>query len=286
MDYCSIALLMTFSIDGMIHPTTTEGFLDDHPDSYWLVADVLGIEWRKGCLTTAGCAEPKFQETSRLFISHWISRSVGDITLKCEVAGLDPTYGFPRICDTTPSKRIVDDQNDYQSSTKQYSSNGKLVLEVKGKCFNASLTLQKYDRCPTCLEHRIAVVEQYTDPETSNDLLYPLDGSSWFLYAVLVLSALTVILTTAFACLLIAFLHQKHQLNVSTSKKLLRSELPNITHPLRTYEDDLRPVPPSLMDPITDAMASAQSNCRKTSPSSSFRTGPHDSGLNLPNIFP
>lgn len=187
---------------------------------------------------------------------------------------------------------------------------------MKGKCFNASLTLQKYDRCPTCLEHRsIAVVEQYTDPETSNDLLYPLDGSSWFLYAVLVLSALTVILTTAFACLLIAFLHQKHQLNVSTSKKLLRSELPNITHPLRTYEDDLRyrydelweqvptihrqlsyrsfknknnfrPVPPSLMDPITDAMASAQSNCRKTSPSSSFRTGPHDSGLNLPNIFP
>ncbi|VDM06749.1 unnamed protein product [Wuchereria bancrofti] len=258
----------------MIHPAT-EGFLDDHPDSYWLVVDVLDIEWRKRCLTNAGCAEPRFQvvkintanneanliswpvtlklaeETSRLFISHWISRSVSDIVLKCEVAGLDPTYGFPRICDTTPSKRILDDENDYRPSTKQYSSNGKLVLEVKGKCFNASLALKKYDRCPTCVEHRsIAVIEQYTDPEASNDLFH---GSNQFLYAVVILSAFTVILTTALACLLIAFLHQKHQLNVSTSKELLRSELP--THPLRTYEDDLRLMPPSFMGPITNVMA-------------------------------
>ncbi|VBB33690.1 unnamed protein product [Acanthocheilonema viteae] len=173
----------------MVHPATIEGFLDDHPDSYWLVADILNIEWRKGCLTTAGCAEPRFQvtkmntandeanliswpvtlklaeETSHSFISHWTSRSVSDIALKCEVAGLDPIYGFPRICDTTPLKHIFDDydQNGHLQHPKkiQYSNNGKLVVEVKGKCFNVSLALQKYDRCPTCIEHRnIAVVEQ------------------------------------------------------------------------------------------------------------------------------
>lgn len=57
------ALLVIISINGMIHSATIEDFLGDHPDSYWLVADVLSIEWRKGCLTTAGCAEPRFQVT-------------------------------------------------------------------------------------------------------------------------------------------------------------------------------------------------------------------------------
>ncbi|CAG9540115.1 unnamed protein product [Cercopithifilaria johnstoni] len=328
----------------MIHPATIEDFLDDHPDSYWLVADVLNIEWRKGCLTTAGCAEPRFQvtkmntanneanliswpitlklveETSHSFISHWISRSVSDIALKCEVIGLDPTYGFPRICDTTPLKHIFDfdyDENDHFKHSKktQYSNNGngngKLVIEVKGKCFNASLALKKYDRCPTCIEHRsIAVVEQYTDPETSNDFFHRLNGNKQFLYAVIVLSAFTVILTTGFACLLIAFLHQKHQLNVSTTSKqqFLHPEQSNITYPLHAYEDDARydipweqmqmptiyrrspyrsfssknsstPVSSSLIAPITDVMALAQSDCRKTSPSSSFGTELHDSGL-------
>ncbi|MCP9259600.1 Protein R10E12.2 [Dirofilaria immitis] len=304
-----IALSAVFSINGMIHLAAIESFLDDHPDSYWLVADVLNIEWRKGCLTTAGCAEPRFQETSHSFISHWISRSASDIALKCEVSGLDPTYGFPRICDTSPSKRIFDDDenNHLEHIRKQHSSNGKLIVEVRGKCFNASFALQKYDRCPTCVEHRsIAVVEQYTNPETSNDFFNRFNTNDQFLYAVVILSAFAVILTTGFACLLIAFLHQKHQLNVSISKRLLHSEPLNATHSLRLCEDDSRydvpweqvstmhqrspyrslktkngftPISPSLMGPIVDVMALARSDCRKTSPSSSFGAELHDSGL-------
>lgn len=47
------------------------------------------------------------------------------------------------------------------SEKTRNSNNGRVVIEVRGKCFNASLVLQKYDRCPTCIEHRsIAVVEQ------------------------------------------------------------------------------------------------------------------------------
>lgn len=42
---------------------TVFGTLDDHPDSFWLTAELLSVEWRKGCLTTAGCAEPRFQIT-------------------------------------------------------------------------------------------------------------------------------------------------------------------------------------------------------------------------------
>uniref|UniRef100_A0A915PK72 C2 domain-containing protein n=1 Tax=Setaria digitata TaxID=48799 RepID=A0A915PK72_9BILA len=334
-----------------------KGFLDDHPDSYWLVADVLSIEWRKGCLTTAGCAEPRFQvtkvntvnneanliswpvtlklaeeqyyyaknkqilningngennvhkETSRSFISHWTSRSFNDIALRCEVAGLDPTYGFPRICDSTPTKRIFGDESDHFASLrKQHAvTSGKLVVEVKGKCFNASLALQKYDRCPTCIEHRsIAVVEQYSDSETSSEFLSRFHGNDQFLYAVVILAAFAVILTAGFACLLIAFLHQKRRLNESNSKQLLRSEQLNTAHSLQICQDDSRydipweqapttyrrspyrnfktkdgftPISSSLMGPISDVMALARSDCRKTSPSSSFGTEPHDSGL-------
>lgn len=61
MNYCNIVLLAIFAIGGTIHPTTIEAFLDGLPDSYWLLADILSIEWKKRCLTTAGCAEPRFQ---------------------------------------------------------------------------------------------------------------------------------------------------------------------------------------------------------------------------------
>lgn len=177
------------------------------------------------------------------------------------------------------------------------------------------------------------LIFQYADPETSNDFLHRLNGSRHFLYAVIILSAFTVILTTGFACLLIAFLHQKHQLNASVSKQLLNSENSNSTYPLRACEDDTRfchssnnhlcipkmlklsllsdnfrydvpweqmqvpticrrspyrnfnnrngftPMSPSPMGPIADVMRLAQSDCRKTSPSSSFGTELLDSGL-------
>lgn len=63
MNQCYIALLVIISTNGMVQLAKTEGFLDDHPDSYWLVVSVLSIEWRKGCLTTAGCVKPRFQLT-------------------------------------------------------------------------------------------------------------------------------------------------------------------------------------------------------------------------------
>lgn len=82
MNYCYIELLAIFSIGGMIHPATIEGFLDDHPDSYWLVADILSVEWRKGCLTTAGCAEPRFQVTKMNTVNNEANLISWPVTLK------------------------------------------------------------------------------------------------------------------------------------------------------------------------------------------------------------
>lgn len=82
MNYCYIELLAIFSIGGMIHSATIEGFLDDHPDSYWLVADILSVEWRKGCLTTAGCAEPRFQVTKMNTVNNEANLISWPVTLK------------------------------------------------------------------------------------------------------------------------------------------------------------------------------------------------------------
>jgi hypothetical protein len=45
----SIFILTTFSLE------ITQG------NEFWLTTDLLSVEWKKGCLTTAFCHEPKFQ---------------------------------------------------------------------------------------------------------------------------------------------------------------------------------------------------------------------------------
>ncbi|VDN45250.1 unnamed protein product [Gongylonema pulchrum] len=35
--------------------------LDSSSPIFWLTSELRNIEWRKGCLTTAGCAQPRFQ---------------------------------------------------------------------------------------------------------------------------------------------------------------------------------------------------------------------------------
>ncbi|VDN07885.1 unnamed protein product [Thelazia callipaeda] len=328
-------VLLAVVITAML--STVQSSLDDHPDSYWLTVDVLNVEWRKGCLTTAGCAEPRFQVTkvntvnneansiswpvtlklaeegTHSFISHWTSQGANDIVLKCEVTGLDPTYGFPRICDATPSKRVFDDENDHLERLRKQqrlTNNGKLVIEVKGKCFNVSLAVQKYDRCPTCVDHHsIAIVEQYTDSEVSNDLLRHFSGNEHFFMAVIILSTFTVILTAGFACLLVAFLQQKRELKTSTSKQRLHSEQLNTVHAIHACQEDARyeipwehkartfrrptyrnvsskndflPISPSFtgvtVPDVTTALTRPDS--QKSPPSLSFGTEPHDdSGL-------
>ncbi len=43
-------------------------------------------------------------------MSHWTSGRIADMTVVCEVVGVDPTYGFPRICDATSVTAIFDEE--------------------------------------------------------------------------------------------------------------------------------------------------------------------------------
>uniref|UniRef100_A0A0R3RP44 Islet amyloid polypeptide n=1 Tax=Elaeophora elaphi TaxID=1147741 RepID=A0A0R3RP44_9BILA len=41
--------------------STVHTVLDTSRGIFWLTSKLENIEWRKGCLTTAGCAQPRFQ---------------------------------------------------------------------------------------------------------------------------------------------------------------------------------------------------------------------------------
>lgn len=53
------------------------------------------------------------QERQRIYVTHWSDGNPSDIQISCEVIGVDPTYGFPRICDSSTTVNIY--QNEVNS---------------------------------------------------------------------------------------------------------------------------------------------------------------------------
>ncbi|KAK6100572.1 hypothetical protein QQG55_1210 [Brugia pahangi] len=155
--------------------------------NYWIELELQAVHWRPTCLTTGGCANPRFriskfnkfnaeiisiswsitenfvERHSRKFITHWLNGKPHEITLQCDVIGMDPLYGFLRTCDTTQNIEIFKENNEFQelntyqmleSSEDELSMNernGKLIVEIRAKCFNASFIARKYMKhCPWC----------------------------------------------------------------------------------------------------------------------------------------
>uniref|UniRef100_A0A915AJ13 C2 domain-containing protein n=1 Tax=Parascaris univalens TaxID=6257 RepID=A0A915AJ13_PARUN len=90
---------------------------------------------------------------------------------------------------------------------------GKMVVEMRGKCFNATLTVEKHEkRCPWCTEHNeVAIVgQQAQDEEATLDFMHYLGAGDQFMYlTVVALATIAIASSAAFACLLVAFLRQK-----------------------------------------------------------------------------
>ncbi|VDO33458.1 unnamed protein product [Haemonchus placei] len=220
-------------------------------DSFWMTAELLRVDWREGCLTTAGCSQPRFkilqdmlpltekisiswpvsehfvQDSARAFVSHWTNGKPEDVTMSCQVVGTDPTYGFPRICDQTPSLRIFQERDmeafmgrnrRHQTTTTVPLSEedlGKKLIEIRGKCFNATVAVQKHtERCPWCPDPSdVTLIEQRMPDEPSvfsASILSQLRGDDRILHvSLLVLAGIAILASAGFACVLVAFLRQK-----------------------------------------------------------------------------
>ncbi|MFH4975339.1 hypothetical protein AB6A40_002048 [Gnathostoma spinigerum] len=218
-------------------------------NEYWITVDLQSVEWRPGCLTTAGCADPRFQlsesnthseekvsiswiitrdivqDAARSFVTHWTESSPNDLKIGCEVIGIDPTYGFPRICDSTITVRPFErnqiaethelsrSQRHQQLPDLSAKESEKMLVEMKGRCFNATLIVMKHeDRCPWCIEpEQITVIEQqYSSADRSIHFLGDLTRGDQLLYiGVIILTIVAVFCSGAFACILVAFLRAK-----------------------------------------------------------------------------
>ncbi|CAJ0597562.1 unnamed protein product [Cylicocyclus nassatus] len=221
-------------------------------ESFWMTAELLRVDWKEGCLNTGGCSQPRFkiledmlplnekvsiswpvsehfvQDAARSFVSHWSKGRPEDLTLSCQVVGTDPTYGFPRICDQTASIRVLreGDAEAFESNRRHHQplvttalpeeELGKKVVEIRAKCFNVTVAVQKHtERCPWCPDPSdVTLIEQRVPVDASPALItsiFPqLSGEDKILHAsVLVLAVITVLTTLGFACVLIAFLRQK-----------------------------------------------------------------------------
>lgn len=309
--------------------------------SYWMTVELLNIEWKQGCLTTAGCADPRFEviknnvatdekkttswpvseklpqeHSQRIFTSYWKDGTANDITVACEVVGIDPKYKFPRICDATSDSRVFTTGVRKNLSTIPPEVEGKVVVELHGKCFNVTLGVQKHEkRCPWCREHNdVAIVEQYTYPEETVTWLQRLKRFDPFIISTLLFLVLSVVAVTVMLHLCAKLYRSKHNSNIYEKKCRLYHEPPSrIIHPLRINEAEetkyetpwenqhYHPVPyyrlgnrgdAAVTSPVDSSLTNATTvsdyglsskstftNNRRFSPSSSFQGRHDDSGL-------
>ncbi|MFH4979726.1 hypothetical protein AB6A40_006435 [Gnathostoma spinigerum] len=270
-----------FSILCSLHPMTValpKSDRDDGKEMFWMSAELMSVNWKQGCLTTAGCADPRFQvvktnkangekiaiswpvtrdivqDSARTFISHWMHGTPRDLSLSCQVTGLDPIYGFPRTCDATALKRIYRSSDDEvktaissesgRSEMMRPSENGKILVELKGKCFNATVAIQKHQlQCPWCPVHAdVAVVEHQYPPEAGALDVDHRTEQQLFHIGMLVLIGVAIFLATAFTALLIAFLNLKKEAVMLNRRRRLYQDQPSHTliRPYRVNMDESR----------------------------------------------
>ncbi|VIO91399.1 Uncharacterized protein BM_BM1960 [Brugia malayi] len=228
--------------------------LDSSRGIFWLSSKLENIEWRKGCLTTAGCAQPRFQlsllnaitneklskswlitpklmqERQRIYVTHWSDGSPNDIQISCEVIGVDPTYGFPRICDSSASVDVYQNEEkslQKRSGTISLGADGKINIRLTARCFNSTITTERHEeRCPWCIEYSDDTMINQQYPEDLKSGFVQFVGTESHLNILLTVLALTAALSSAFcAFILYLYVRQKKSRDLSPKKCQLPGEI-------------------------------------------------------------
>ncbi|PAV84221.1 hypothetical protein WR25_25499 [Diploscapter pachys] len=223
-------------------------FSSSFADPFWVTIEVSAVDWRDGCLTTAQCSQPRFklledlipinehqsvswpvsdrmiQDSVRPFVAFWPSGRLDDLSLAAQVVGTDPAYGFPRVCDQTTAIRLFPEEDGNSGKnvirvhrgeiSSSEDGNARRVMTIRGKCFNATITVQKHaERCAWCPDPREVTIigqELNSDPSVSASILSQLRGEDGLMHLGIVVLALVAIVTSAaFGCLLVVYLRQK-----------------------------------------------------------------------------
>ncbi|KHN78645.1 Uncharacterized protein R10E12.2 [Toxocara canis] len=281
---------------------------------FWISTELLHVEWKQGCASADACAEPIFRITQRnvinnekiskswkvvdnfekrgvsMLVGYWTQGTPEAITIEAEMAGVDPIYGFPRVCDSTPVSAMFQmmsvDSGVDESITVNESGRKKEVIELEANCFRTRVAFAKHIvKCPWCssvassvnaesvdLSTSKGVIEQPEDTDrlmvigigvlamlasvdlsTSKGVIeQPEDTDRLMVIGIGVLAMLAVLSSTAFICILVAFVQQRRssllkenrRIDAKTSRRMfartgfLTLAISKLFHPTK-----LRPVP-------------------------------------------
>ncbi|CAG9531949.1 unnamed protein product [Cercopithifilaria johnstoni] len=189
------------------------------PEEFWISANLLNVEWKLDCLTITYCNQPELKMIKRnlvngekssfswqldqnfeqlsnsAFISHWTKGSPMDIEMSIEIIGIDPKYRFQRSCDqsvaTEAFKYEVQEEHFGSSSAGNSSDLDQMIVELLGRCFNVTLTVQKHiKRCPWCTKIKTTAIATAT---MSYENGFPIKQYSWLVITCIITSCLTII---------------------------------------------------------------------------------------------
>uniref|UniRef100_A0A0K0F454 DUF4793 domain-containing protein n=1 Tax=Strongyloides venezuelensis TaxID=75913 RepID=A0A0K0F454_STRVS len=197
----------------------------------WIVAKLKSIEWRRSCLSTERCAEPRFQLITSLlneFEMHRIDSPVNvesvlirqitlnvffenaypeNVLLKGYIVGLDPLYKIPSECDK--SKEIL----VFKSEDKQNISDTKVTVELQGRCFNAYVEVTKYQHtCPWCLDRPLKI-EDESEMENKNSSFLSFNHIPVNIEMLIFLGIIILIMTTGCSVCLISIVITNYKRN-------------------------------------------------------------------------
>uniref|UniRef100_A0A0N4Z790 C2 domain-containing protein n=1 Tax=Parastrongyloides trichosuri TaxID=131310 RepID=A0A0N4Z790_PARTI len=141
---------------------------------FWITGDVLSIQWKRGCLSSERCTNPRFQINAQLIddpdiqrldfpLSTANSRKINFnnyfpkgrpelLMLSMKVVGIDPLYNIPLDCDKTINIRAFDiGSKDNFKMVLEDEEDRPSIIELQAKCFTAVIQIKKYESlCPWC----------------------------------------------------------------------------------------------------------------------------------------
>uniref|UniRef100_A0A914YFU9 C2 domain-containing protein n=1 Tax=Panagrolaimus superbus TaxID=310955 RepID=A0A914YFU9_9BILA len=208
---------------------------------FWLTATVDSLNFNTNCIESSRCeiSEASFKLSHQLpslkelksthfpvvilhekltLISHWEFGNSNEIETSLEIVkSLGSKPAMTWTCDETNEIILVEERIE--------SKTDFAVIKVKGRCFNATITLQKYlsHNCPWCIEPSSVAL---TSESSSFHLLLASKMEDPFVFWLIVVAA--VLVFTVFALLCFLFIHlctkSKTIYSVSSTPTMINSK--------------------------------------------------------------
>uniref|UniRef100_A0AAF5PP28 C2 domain-containing protein n=1 Tax=Wuchereria bancrofti TaxID=6293 RepID=A0AAF5PP28_WUCBA len=191
-------------------------------EEFWISVNLLNVEWKPSCLIITYCNKPELkmiktnpvngekssfswqldqnfeQLSNSAFISHWTAGSPVDIEMNIEIIGIDPKYRFQRSCDQTAVTKAfkyeLQEEHFGNLSTGNGSNLGHMIVELRGRCFNATLTAQKHiEHSPWCTGIETTTTVDSIKPYGHDFEFFPIKQYSLIVFTCVITSCLIII---------------------------------------------------------------------------------------------